>query len=245
MLDIEVKNKSFKQSDSENALSVLTDIEINLNQGEFVALVGPSGCGKSTLLQIIAGLDREFEGTISWQNGTSQHLEKLGYVFQNPRLLPWLTLYDNIALVLDNPAAKQTQISALLEATGLSAFTSYHPAQLSIGMQRRAALARAFVIEPSLLIMDEPFVSLDRPTAVQLRELLLDILAVRRTTVIFVTHDLYEATQLADRILFLSTSPAKVIGETVVGLERDQRSDETVVNRQYDEIREVFTRLYP
>ncbi|MCG7953468.1 MAG: ATP-binding cassette domain-containing protein, partial [Candidatus Thiodiazotropha endolucinida] len=200
MLDIEVKNKSFKQSDSENALSVLTDIEINLNQGEFVALVGPSGCGKSTLLQIIAGLDREFEGTISWQNGTSQHLEKLGYVFQNPRLLPWLTLYDNIALVLDNPAAKQTQISALLEATGLSAFTSYHPAQLSIGMQRRAALARAFVIEPSLLIMDEPFVSLDRPTAVQLRELLLDILAVRRTTVIFVTHDLYEATQLADRI---------------------------------------------
>ncbi|MCG8083314.1 MAG: ABC transporter ATP-binding protein [Candidatus Thiodiazotropha taylori] len=245
MLDIEVKNKSFKQSDSENALSVLTDIEINLNQGEFVALVGPSGCGKSTLLQIIAGLDREFEGTISWQNGTSQHLEKLGYVFQNPRLLPWLTLYDNIALVLDNPAAKQTQISALLEATGLSAFTSYHPAQLSIGMQRRAALARAFVIEPSLLIMDEPFVSLDRPTAVQLRELLLDILAVRRTTVIFVTHDLYEATQLADRILFLSTSPAKVIGETVVGLERDQRSDETAVNRQYDEIREVFTRLYP
>ncbi|MCG7963433.1 MAG: ATP-binding cassette domain-containing protein, partial [Candidatus Thiodiazotropha taylori] len=131
------------------------------------------------------------------------------------------------------------------EATGLSAFTSYHPAQLSIGMQRRAALARAFVIEPSLLIMDEPFVSLDRPTAVQLRELLLDILAVRRTTVIFVTHDLYEATQLADRILFLSTSPAKVIGETVVGLERDQRSDETAVNRQYDEIREVFTRLYP
>ncbi|MCG7918294.1 MAG: ABC transporter ATP-binding protein [Candidatus Thiodiazotropha taylori] len=245
MLDIEVKNKSFKQSDSENALSVLTDIVINLNEGEFVALVGPSGCGKSTLLQIIAGLDGEFEGTIRWQNGTSQHLEKLGYVFQNPRLLPWLTLYDNIALVLDNPAAKQTQISALLEATGLSAFTSYHPAQLSIGMQRRAALARAFVIEPSLLIMDEPFVSLDRPTAVQLRELLLDILAVRRTTVIFVTHDLYEATQLADRILFLSTSPAKVIGETVVGLERDQRSDETAVNRQYDEIREVFTRLYP
>ncbi|MCG8017324.1 MAG: ABC transporter ATP-binding protein [Candidatus Thiodiazotropha sp. 'RUGA'] len=245
MLDIEVKNKSFKQSESENALSVLTDIEINLNEGEFVALVGPSGCGKSTLLQIIAGLDREFEGTIRWQNGTNQHLEKLGYVFQNPRLLPWLTLYDNIALVLDNPAAKQTQITALLEATGLSAFTSYHPAQLSIGMQRRAALARAFVIEPSLLIMDEPFVSLDRPTAVQLRALLLDILAVRRTTVIFVTHDLYEATQLADRILFLSTSPANVIGETVVGLQRDQRSDETAVNRQYDEIREVFTRLYP
>ncbi|MCG8488871.1 MAG: ABC transporter ATP-binding protein [Chromatiales bacterium] len=245
MLEIEVRNKSFIQSDSETPLSVLTDIQIELNEGEFVALVGPSGCGKSTLLQIISGLDKDFEGAIRWQNGASQHLEKLGYVFQNPRLLPWLNLYDNIALVLNNPVAKQAEIAALLDATGLSAFTTYHPAQLSIGMQRRAALARAFVIEPSLLIMDEPFVSLDRPTAVQLRALLLEILAVRRTTVIFVTHDLYEATQLADRILFLSTSPAKVIGETPVTLARDQRGDETAVNQKYAEIRTLFTRLYP
>ncbi|MEJ2620215.1 MAG: ABC transporter ATP-binding protein [Candidatus Thiodiazotropha sp.] len=245
MLDIDVKNKSFKKRDSERLLSVLNDIQINLNEGEFVALVGPSGCGKSTLLQIISGLDKEFDGAIHWQNGSSRHLEKLGYVFQNPRLLPWLTLYDNIALVLDKPKAKQEQIKSLLNATGLSDFTTYHPAQLSIGMQRRAALARAFVIEPSLLIMDEPFVSLDHPTAVQLRQLLLEILSIKRTTVIFVTHDLHEATQLADRILFLSSSPAKVIGETVVNLARSQRCNESAVNRQYDEIKTQFTRLYP
>jgi NitT/TauT family transport system ATP-binding protein len=245
MLDIEVLNKSFKQTQSELPLTVLKDIRIHLNEGEFVALVGPSGCGKSTLLQIISGLDRKFDGTIRWQNGASHHLEKLGFVFQNPRLLPWLTLYDNIALVLDNPTAKQAQITSLLDATGLSEFSTYHPAQLSIGMQRRAALARAFVIEPSLLIMDEPFVSLDRPTAVQLRLLLLEILAIRRTTVIFVTHDLYEATQLADRILFLSTSPAKVIDETAVELARELRCNETAVNQQYTEIRALFSRLYP
>jgi NitT/TauT family transport system ATP-binding protein len=245
MLDIEVKNKSFQKTGSERSLNVLNDIRITLNEGEFVALVGPSGCGKSTLLQIISGLDKAFEGAIRWQNGSSHHLEKLGYVFQNPRLLPWLTLYDNIALVLDDPKAKQDQIKSLLDATGLSDFTTYHPAQLSIGMQRRAALARAFVIEPSLLIMDEPFVSLDHPTAVQLRQLLLEILSIRRTTVIFVTHDLYEATQLADRILFLSTSPAKVIGETAVDLARDQRRNESAVNHQYNEIRALFTRLYP
>ncbi|MCG7982362.1 MAG: ABC transporter ATP-binding protein [Candidatus Thiodiazotropha lotti] len=244
MLDIQVRNKSFTQSGSETPLSVLTDIRIQLNEGEFIALVGPSGCGKSTLLQIISGLDRDFEGKISWKNGTSQHSTRLGYVFQNPRLLPWLNLYDNIALVLDNPLAKQAQIDSLLAATGLSAFTTYHPAQLSIGMQRRAALARAFVIEPSLLIMDEPFVSLDRPTAAQLRELLLEILTVKRTTVIFVTHDLHEATQLADRILFLSTSPAKVIGETPVDLTRDQRREETAVNRQYAEKKALFKHLY-
>ncbi|MBV2123197.1 MAG: ABC transporter ATP-binding protein [Candidatus Thiodiazotropha sp. (ex Ctena orbiculata)] len=244
MLDIQVRNKSFTQKDSATTLSVLTDIRIQLNEGEFVAVVGPSGCGKSTLLQIISGLDRDFDGKISWMNGASHHSTKLGYVFQNPRLLPWLNLYDNIALVLDNPVAKQAEIDSLLEATGLSAFTTYHPAQLSIGMQRRAALARAFVIEPSLLIMDEPFVSLDRPTAVQLRELLLEILTVRRTTVIFVTHDLYEATQLADRILFLSTSPAKVIGETPVDLPRNQRWQESEVSRQYVEIKALFKDLY-
>jgi NitT/TauT family transport system ATP-binding protein len=244
MLDIDIRRKRYQQQDSEHGLLVLENIQIRLQEGEFVALIGPSGCGKSTLLQIVSGLDKQFEGTINWSGETGHHASRLGYVFQNPRLLPWLDLRDNIELVLDKPSAKRQRVDALLEAIGLSAFSHYHPAQLSVGMQRRAALARAFAVEPSLLIMDEPFVSLDLPTAVQLRKLLLQVLDVQCTSVIFVTHDLHEATMLADRILFLSSSPAKVIGEAQVGLARDQRRTEQEVNQRYSEIKQLFTHLY-
>ena len=246
MLEIDIRSKRFKQNPPDKGERlVLKEIRIEVQAGEFLAVVGPSGCGKSTLLNIIAGLDKQFDGEIAWLDETSRQPARLGYVFQTPRLLPWLNLRDNISLVLDDPAAKSHEVDALLEATGLMQFSHYHPSQLSVGMQRRAALARAFVIEPSLLIMDEPFVSLDSPSALQLRELLLDILAVRRTTVIFVTHDLREATMLADRILFFSTSPASVIGETTVDLPRDQRSNEAAVDARYAAYKALFERIYP
>ena len=244
MLEIDIQRKSYIQHKPERELLVLDNIKIRLEEGEFLALVGPSGCGKSTLLQIVSGLDKSFEGNITWIDKSSTSSANLGYVFQNPRLLPWLNLRDNITLVLDNPADKKQQVDELLEATGLSAFSDYHPGQLSIGMQRRAALARAFVVEPSLLIMDEPFVSLDGPTAFQLRQLLLDILEVRCTTVVFVTHDLHEATMLADRILFLSSSPAKVIGESQVDLARDIRTNKDEVGKRYFEIKTLFESYY-
>lgn len=244
MLDIAICRKSFPQTSTHAERLVLDDIHINIQAGEFLALVGPSGCGKSTLLHIVAGLDKHFDGQITWTDEVAGNPVKLGYVFQNPRLLPWLNLWDNIALVLKDPAAKREEIDALLEATGLLQFSQYHPSQLSVGMQRRAALARAFVVEPSLLIMDEPFVSLDGPSAFQLRELLLKILSVRRTTVIFVTHDLREATMLADRILFLSTSPARIIGESHVEIERHQRFDEKAVDSRYRELQQHFTNIY-
>ncbi|MES9941484.1 MAG: ABC transporter ATP-binding protein [Candidatus Thiodiazotropha sp. 6PLUC2] len=244
MLDIDIQRKSYIQHNPERELLVLDNIRIKVKEGEFLALVGPSGCGKSTLLQILSGLDKTFEGNITWLDKHSNSSANLGYVFQNPRLLPWLNLRDNITLVLDNPAEKKQQVDELLEATGLSAFSDYHPGQLSIGMQRRAALARAFVVEPSLLIMDEPFVSLDGPTAFQLRQLLLDILAIRCTTVVFVTHDLHEATMLADRILYLSSSPAKVIGESLVDLARDKRTNEEEIGKRYLEIKTLFKSFY-
>jgi NitT/TauT family transport system ATP-binding protein len=246
MLDIDILSKRYSQSHSEGELLVLENIHIELREGEFLVLVGPSGCGKSTLLHIVAGLDRQFEGNITWFDKTiGEKSASLGYVFQNPRLLPWLSLRDNITLVVDDPSTKGDEIDALLQATGLLEFSNYHPGQLSIGMQRRAALARAFVVEPSLLIMDEPFVSLDGPTAIQLRQLLLKILAVRHTTVIFVTHDLHEATMLADRILFLSASPARVIGETVVDLPREKRTDEGEVDARYADMKQLFMHIYP
>jgi ABC-type nitrate/sulfonate/bicarbonate transport system ATPase subunit len=244
MLEIDIRKKSFPQNPPLGERLVLDDIRITIRAGEFLALVGPSGCGKSTLLHIVAGLDKHYEGRITWLDEVSGSPARLGYVFQNPRLLPWLNLRDNIALVLDDPDAKREEIDSLLEATGLMPFSQYHPSQLSVGMQRRAALARAFVIEPSLLIMDEPFVSLDGPSALQLRELLLQILAIRRTTVIFVTHDLHEATMLADRLLFLSTSPARIIGESPVEIPRHRRGDEQAVGRRFRELQQHFASIY-
>jgi len=242
MLEIDIRSKHFATNPPHSERRVLDNIRFRLHAGEFLAVVGPSGCGKSTLLNIIAGLDKDFNGRI---DATAAKPVTLGYVFQNPRLLPWLSVRDNITLVLDDPSAKQHQIDSLLEATGLSQFSHYHSTQLSLGMQRRAALARAFVVEPSLLIMDEPFVSLDDPTACQLRRLLLEILAVQRTTAIFVTHDLREATMLADRILFLSASPASIIGEAWVELSRESRTDEAAVDTRYAKLKRLFARMYP
>lgn len=245
MLDIEIQSKRYNHTSSDQPHLVLDDIKISVQAGEFLVLVGPSGCGKSTLLHILAGLDKEFQGSINWRQPASDSPARLGYVFQNPRLLPWLDVRGNIELVLDNPREKAALIDSLLEATDLTRFSHYHPGQLSIGMQRRAALARAFVVEPSLLIMDEPFVSLDAPTALQLRKLLLEILAFRRTTVVFVTHDLHEATMLADRILFLSTSPARVIKQSRIDIAREMRGDETAIEARYSELKQLFSQLFP
>ena len=143
----------------------------------------------------------------AWPSSWSCWRSSMGYCFQNPRLLPWLTLRGNIDLVLDDPAARAAAVDTLLTTMGLAAVGHFPANRLSVGMQRRAALARAFAVQPRLLLMDEPFVSLDAPTAGQLRGLLLDLCERQRPTVIFVTHDLYEATLLADRLLFLSARP--------------------------------------
>jgi len=245
MMEIRIDRKCFTDACSGEQRRVLEDIHIELQSGEFVAVVGPSGCGKSTLLHIVAGLDQDFTGRIDWPHDRPADKARLGYVFQNPRLLPWLSVRDNIALVLDDPSIHAEQIDTLLDATGLAAFSHFHPTRLSVGMQRRVALARAFVVQPSLLIMDEPFVSLDDPTAGQLRQLLLKVWNKRRTTVIFVTHDLREATLLADRILFLSTSPATVIGEAQIEMPRGRRGDETAIDECHANLKRLFNRLYP
>lgn len=243
-LDIHVERKRFPDVGTGGKRLVLQDIHIVLAAGEFLALVGPSGCGKSTLLHIVAGLDAEYEGRIAFPRSNGIDPPRLGYVFQNPRLLPWLTVRDNILLVLDQPSTQRARVDELLGAMGLGEFSRFHPNRLSVGMQRRAALARAFAVQPQLLLMDEPFVSLDHPTAQQLRTQLLQVWNDHRTTVIFVTHDLEEATMLADRIVFLSPGPARIIGEVSVDIPRDQRGDEAAVNRRYHELKGLFEHLY-
>ncbi len=238
MLTIDIRHKSFARDADK---PVITGLRFAMAREEFVAVVGPSGCGKSTLLHLIAGLDTAFDGRIEW---TDTRERRLGYMFQNPRLLPWSTVRDNVLLVTDGSKEAARRVDDLLHAMGLTGYADYHPGQISIGMQRRVALARAFVVRPQLLLMDEPFVSLDNPTADLLRELLLNIWTRHRSSVLFVTHDLREAVQLADRILFLSPSPARLVGEVVVDLPREQRSVEAAVDTRYAVIRKQFDKLY-
>jgi NitT/TauT family transport system ATP-binding protein len=206
MLKVSIAAKSYRPG----APPVLRDLNFALGAKEIVALVGPSGCGKTTLLRILAGLDKRFEGSIEWAASPV-----LGLVFQEPRLLPWRSVAQNLALVA-TPETPPDLARTLLAALGLEHQADTPAQRLSLGMARRVALARAFLVEPSLLLLDEPFVSLDEASGAASRALLLDLWRQRPTAVLLVTHDLAEAAMLADRILFLSAGPARVIREAVI-----------------------------
>ncbi len=222
---IEVRRKCYPALDRAAARVALEGLRLELDQGEFVAVFGPSGCGKTTLLNIVAGLDRDFEGEVRIGGDGSGAKPAIGYVFQEPRLLPWRTVAENIELVLGDRPGQAGLVDRLLAVTGLEDARHLYASRLSMGMGRRVALARAFAIRPELLLMDEPFVSLDAPTAHRLRLLLLEIWRARPTTVLFVTHDLREAILLADRIAVLSPAPGSVIAEVAVELARSRRLD--------------------
>ena len=211
-LDVSITQKSF-QAASGGKLQVLGELAFSLKSGEVAALVGPSGCGKTTLLRIIAGLDRDFEGSVALPaHGT------LGMVFQEPRLLPWRTVEQNVRLAA--PQATDAGLEALFQTLGLAAHRAHYPGELSLGLARRVALARAFAVEPDLLLLDEPFVSLDDALAVRLREELAELVDTRPVTTLLVTHNVDEAIGLADRLLLLSFSPARVLAEVQVARPR-------------------------
>jgi ABC-type nitrate/sulfonate/bicarbonate transport system ATPase subunit len=220
----------------------LQELAVNVAAGEFVALVGPSGCGKTTFLNIVAGLDHDFTGEVTLLPGDNGREPRVGYVFQNPRLLPWRTVRENLALVL-RPGQDPAIVDRLLRAVELEAARDVFPGRLSGGMSRRAAIARAFVVDPDLLLMDEPFISLDEDSAGRLRDLLLQLWRTRPTTVLFVTHDLREAVFLADRLLLLSAAPGRVLAEVPVPLPREERSDRAAIDRLYREIGARHRRL--
>ncbi len=227
-LDVTILSKRFAAVGNAAAHVALRDLHLTGKLGELICLFGPSGCGKTTLLNIVAGLDRDFEGQVSLPQAHSDRAPAIGYVFQNPRLLPWRTVLENIHLVLPD-ARRDAAVDGLLEATGLAEFRHSYPSRLSVGQGRRVALARAFAIDPDILLMDEPFASLDEPTARRLRLLLIEIWGSRPTTVLFVTHDLREAIMLSDRIVFLSPQPATVLLEVTVEIPRAQRGDDQAV----------------
>jgi ABC-type nitrate/sulfonate/bicarbonate transport system ATPase subunit len=224
-LTLTIREKWFAPVGDAPAKQVLGPIAFSVAQGEVLALIGPSGCGKTTLLNLIAGLDRSFGGRIDLAPD-----RRLAYVFQEPRLLPWRTVEDNVRLVLEDGAGDEPRVRAVLAQVGLTSASRLFASRLSLGMARRAALARAFVIEPGLLLLDEPFVSLDEQTAGRLRLLLRDLLAMHHTTAILVTHNLREAAMLAHRLILLSASPGQLIGEVEVPLSEAERHDERAID---------------
>ena len=207
-LDVNIKQKSFRAA-SGGTLQVLGELTFSLGSGEVAALVGPSGCGKTTLLRIVVGLDRDFEGDVA----LPAH-GRLGMVFQEPRLLPWRTVKQNVRLAA--PQATDAGLDTLFKTLGLTAHRDHYPAELSLGLARRVALARAFAVEPDLLLLDEPFVSLDDALAVRLREELAELVNRRPVTTLLVTHNVEEAFGLADRLLLLSASPARILADVPV-----------------------------
>jgi NitT/TauT family transport system ATP-binding protein len=202
------------------------------------AIVGPSGCGKSTLLHIAAGLDTQFSGTVILPDGVGGR--GLAYVFQAPRLLPWLTATQNVSFVLEERGqpAQDAEAAArrALGMVGLAGFEDRFPGQLSGGMQQRVALARALATEPGVLLMDEPFGSLDEITARHLRAELLRLHEANPHTVLFVTHNVTEAAFLADRVVVMSGRPGRIVAEIPVDLPHPRDYDDPAITAVAREI---------
>ncbi len=226
-VELNITRKRFAHPTT-GAIDVIRDLSFSVGDAEIVAVLGPSGCGKSTMLQIVAGLDSDFEGDIRMAPGMIDHV---AYVFQSPRLLPWRTVRKNVELVLPEHRDKSALIADTLDAVGLAGFENSFPRQLSLGMQRRAAMARAFVTEPKLLLMDEPFASLDETLAARLRELLKSLLQSRPASVLLVTHDWREAVGLADRLVILNPAPTSVVAVIENDLPDDLRQVEAELQR--------------
>jgi NitT/TauT family transport system ATP-binding protein len=210
---------------------ILDTISITASRGEIIAIIGPSGCGKSTLLNIISGLLRPSEGTILLPQ------QRLGRMFQSPTLFPWLTVKENIELPLilkKNQKDPQTT-SSIIQKMSLEGFEHYYPKELSGGMQSRTALARTLVTNPNLLLLDEPFASLDDLTALKISLELLQHLETNPATVFFVTHNISQAVLLASRIILLSSRPARILADIPIPLAYP-RTKATLSNREFHQI---------
>jgi NitT/TauT family transport system ATP-binding protein len=199
-----------------NGVRALAGLDFEVRPGEFVALLGPSGCGKSTALRIIAGLSEPTEGHVEWGGAASAVTSenRIGFVFQEPTLMPWASVFSNVALPLKlkraPPADAVKRVESVLDRVGLRAFRDAYPRELSGGMRMRVSIARALVTEPQLLLMDEPFAALDEITRFKLNDDLLRMWQALHTTVVFVTHSVFESVYLASRVVVMTARPGRV-----------------------------------
>lgn len=207
-------SKEFTPVEGENIVAV-QDIDLTVGEGEFLSIVGPSGCGKTTLLRIIAGLDRPTQGEVAFANGgNSEERPNIGLVFQEFALLPWRTVLGNMEFGLEirgiRKEARQATALEYLKIIELEGFENKYPKELSGGMKQRVAIARALICNPKILLMDEPFASLDAQTRFNMQKFLLRIWYKTRKTILFVTHNVDEAVFLSQRIIVLSERPGKI-----------------------------------
>jgi NitT/TauT family transport system ATP-binding protein len=204
-----------------NGTLALSHMSLSINAGEFVSLLGPSGCGKSTVLRIIAGLGAPTTGQIDWPTATTDSSGRperdIGFVFQEPTLMPWASVYDNVRLPLRlkglSKSASDARILEALNMVGLEKFAQAYPRELSGGMKMRVSIARALVMRPKVLLMDEPFAALDEITRNKLNDDLLKLWREQQWTVIFVTHSVYESVYLSNRIVVMAARPGRVVDD--------------------------------
>jgi NitT/TauT family transport system ATP-binding protein len=215
--------------------SIFSNLTLSIAEGEFVCLLGPSGCGKSTLIRLIGGLMQPTAGRVRVAGqppGATR--ATLAYVFQSPRLVPWRTALDNVTLAIElrSPAVgkveRRTRALELLHMVGLGADVGKYPAMLSGGERQRVAIARALAVEPGTILMDEPFSALDPETRRRMRVDLIALWQLTRKTVVFVTHDLDEALELADRIVVFSGKPTRILDSVAVEVDRPRAATESV-----------------
>jgi ABC-type nitrate/sulfonate/bicarbonate transport system ATPase subunit len=231
LLEVRIASKAYRAASGQN-LEVLRDVAFTLTRGEVGVLVGPSGCGKTTMLRIIAGTDTDFEGTM-----VRPAHGRLAMVFQEPRLLPWRTVEDNVRLMA--PQADAATLAMLFDVLELSQHRAHYPGQLSLGLARRVALARAFAVRPDLLLLDEPFVSLDDALAARLRDELAMLIDKGSVTTLLVTHDVDEAARLGDRLFLLSPRPARIMAEVPLLTPRTSRSASEIAATRSDVARRL------
>ena len=205
-----------------NGTQALAGLDLDVRQGEFLSLLGPSGCGKSTALRIVAGLSEPSAGAVEWSDPADKagRRGRIGFVFQEPTLMPWADVSHNVRLPLKlagTPGGEvEARVDAALQRVGLQQFARAYPRELSGGMRMRVSIARALVTEPELLLMDEPFAALDEITRFALNDDLLRMWQALRTTIVFVTHSVFESVYLSSRIAVMSPRPGRVVTELAV-----------------------------
>ena len=245
MIEIRGVHKEFAKG--ERRVVALQDIDLTVAEREFVAILGPSGCGKSTLLNMVAGFDLPTRGSVKVAGETIiAPAPSRGVVFQEPALFPWLTVMDNVVFgprtVGQRAADYRARAAQIIEQIGLSGFEASYPAELSGGMRQRVGIARVLIMEPKVLLMDEPFGSLDAQTRTLMQELLLSLWERHHQTVLFVTHDIEEAILLADRVCVMTSRPGRIKKSIAVPMPRP-RSIESTTSPEFNALRREVLEL--
>jgi len=237
LVQIKKLGKKFPAKREPGSIEVLKELNFEIPSGKITVIVGRSGVGKTTILNILSGLDKDYDGSI-----ITDGKNKVGYVFQDPLLLPWRTIRQNVELGLEIQRLQidQKQIESLLKEHGLELFSSNYPSSLSGGMRQRVALLRTLVTNPTLLLLDEPFSSLDYESKLALEEGIFNSIAKKGMTAVLVTHDIEEAVALGDRIIVIGKRPARIIDTFEIRIGRTS----PIKRRQDEKFKEYFNRIW-